>query len=121
MYDLILASHLIGALVLFTLICQTIIIIKKTRINSYIKTAKLIAVNTSLQLITGAALALLSLSEPNLAMYCSKMGLYIGITLAAEYILYKKARKSDILFPIKPVTVPVVYSIVSIFILFLII
>lgn len=113
MYQIVLVTHLIGTFILFFLICQTILAFKKDNVNIYINLAVRIAIITGLQLLTGAILTIISLSEANLTMYCSKIGLYIGVILTTEYILYKKARKKNILFPIKTVAIPIAIGLAS--------
>ena len=93
MYLTVLYLHILSAFVIFALIGLSIyaIFIKKAIVKN---TAKLLAVSSLVQVISGSTLMFLS-TNGDVVTFCKNISLYLGLVFITEIALLKKSNQLD--------------------------
>lgn len=93
--NILLLAHLTGAVATGFFILKAFINLLKNQASTYKSSAIQIGVGAGYQLITGSFLAMNSNTSESLLAFCSKMGLYIGIVLFVEALLFLRMQKDQ--------------------------
>lgn len=104
-FQFFLILHLLGAGYLGILTFASFFSLISKKVLYYKHLSKQVAVIGCFQLVTGSLLTLLIKKNGSVLTFCSKIGLYLGIVLLLEYLLYKALPKENrTYFPLSFVT-----------------
>lgn len=95
MQNILLIAHLFGATAIGFLILKTFIQLYKNQSSEYKNSAIQIGASAGYQLATGSLLAFNIQTTQGLLNFCNKMGLYLGIVLLVESILFYRMQKNQ--------------------------
>lgn len=94
MPNILLIAHLMGAFGLGIFIVNAFVNLYKNRTESFQRSSVQIGIGAGYQLITGSLLAIDIKTMQGLLHFCNKMGLYVGIVLFVETLLFYRMQKN---------------------------
>lgn len=92
MYKTLLIIHLIGSLFFLLAFIQSLINSQKNSLKHVKSAAINMVLTTAFQVISGLSLALVNFQNTSLVNFCTKLSIYLFISISAEIILYRKIR-----------------------------
>ncbi len=95
MQNILLIAHLLGAGAIGFFILKAFIQLYKNQSSEYKNSSIQIGMSAGYQLATGSLLALNIQTTQGLLNFCNKMGLYLGIVLLVESILFYRMQKNQ--------------------------
>ena len=108
-YESVFLVHIIGACATSLVGAYALVALWNSWNEKYHLAALVLGAFATFEILTGTALALISL-HVSAASVCERIALYLGLVALIEFLLFKRMKKISRVFPIAPVVSPILGS-----------